>query len=119
MKKEREIETPEDLDTALAGSALLKHANLWRVAEGRTMRWSEIAGLVAAGLWLISAVAGLFRENWLVVQIAMAILLINGFLVMRTQIQISALCELVRKLERSGTQHAAQPHGDETPRAVT
>jgi hypothetical protein len=119
MKNEHDIETPEDLDTALAGNALLKHATLWKVAEGRTMRWPEIVGLVAAGLWLVSAVAGLFRENWLVVQVALAILLIDGFLVVRTQMQISALCELVRKLERSGTRYTAQPHDDGRRSAAT
>jgi hypothetical protein len=35
---EHEISTPSDLDVALSANTLRKHAQLWKVAEGRSFR---------------------------------------------------------------------------------
>jgi hypothetical protein len=99
----QEISTPRDLDTALGANALRKRAQLWKVAEGRSFRWAEALGL-AAGLLLVVIGASRFSEDaggtvLLALGLAMAVGTVLGHL----QRQLSALVEVVKRLERESS----------------
>ena len=50
---EHEISTPADIDTAVRGSELRKHSNLWKVAEGRSFTLTEALEYVCGAFSLL------------------------------------------------------------------
>ena len=96
-----DISTPEELDTALSANALRRHDQLWKVAEGRSIRLVEALGLVSAVLLVAIGVVTGFSQNAVgAVQLALGVLLIGSFIWTHMQRQVNALAELVKKLER-------------------
>jgi hypothetical protein len=99
--KEHEISTPEQLDVSLSASALRKHVQLWKVAEGRSFRWAEALGLACAVLFLAIGIArGFSQDAGGAVQLALGVLMVAGFIWSHMQRQLNALVEVVKRLER-------------------
>lgn len=100
MNEER-FSSPEELDAALAGYARIKHEKLWKEAEGRSFRLTDVVALVVACLMFFSGLFGTFEEPTDgSMQIAFSLFMIGFIMLMRGQAQIKALGKLVKKLER-------------------
>lgn len=102
-----EISTPEQLDAALRASALRKHAQLWKVAEGRSFPWAEALGLACAVLFLAIGMArGFSQDAGGAIQLALGVLMVATFVWSHMQRQLNALVEVVKRLEREHTSAA-------------
>lgn len=98
--KEHEISTPQDLEVALSASALRKRSQLWKVAEGRSIRWIEAAGVVLAlFLFGLGITQSIEAGSQGMVQIAMALMMIVSFVCTHIWRQLNALVEIVKRLE--------------------
>ena len=97
--KEHEISTPDDLDVALSANLLRKHSQLWKVAEGRSFRWTEALGLAIAVLLVAVGIARFSEEASGTIQIAIGLALVASFIWSHMQRQLNALVELVKRLE--------------------
>jgi hypothetical protein len=97
MREDR-ISSPEDLDAALAGNAMRRRENLWKVAEGRSFRWADIVGVLAGALLGLTGLYGVVIEKnidamlWVVLGIALG----GSAVTQRQQAQIDALRELLK-----------------------
>lgn len=97
---EDEIASPADIDTALSANALRKHAKLWKAAEGRAFSWTEALGALCAALLLISGTMNFGEDQaTAMVQIAIALAILPSIMLGRVQKQVTALTELVKRLE--------------------
>ena len=56
--REREISTQQELDAALAGSAMQKHEKPWKVAEGRSVLWIDPIAAIIGGLLALTGLYG-------------------------------------------------------------
>ena len=98
---EKKFSSAEELDAALAGYARFKHEKLWKEAEGRSFRVTDVVALVVASLMFFSGLFGNFEEPMDgSMQIAFSLFMIGFIMLMRGQAQIKALGQLVKKLER-------------------
>jgi hypothetical protein len=98
---EHEITSPADIDTALSANALRKHSNLWKVAEGRSFRWSEILAIAIAALLSAIAITRLSEDMVsAVIELALALAIVAAAAWGRLQRQMNALAEIVRRLEQ-------------------
>jgi|GEM_PF-3264760 phosphotransferase system glucose/maltose/N-acetylglucosamine-specific IIC component len=98
---EHEISTPEQLDVALNAGAIRKRAQLWKIAEGRSLKWAEVIGFVCAVLFLAIGIArGFTQDASAAIQLALGVLMVAAFFWSRMQRQLNALVEVVKSLER-------------------
>ena len=97
---ERDISTPQELDAALAGSAMQKHEKLWKVAEGGSVRWTDLITALIGGLLALTGLYGTVVEEEFVgaFQLALGLSLLGFSMVRHQQTQIDALREIVREL---------------------
>jgi|SRR5690606_13108790 len=109
---EQEISAVERLDAKLALRAMQRHDRLWRTAQGR-MRWTEAVGFlpalgfVAIGLLELSRGKGFLEAlaaNKGLIFVVLGMSSLGSFLWSRTQRQLNALLELVRRLELERSQ---------------
>jgi hypothetical protein len=100
--KEHEISSPEKLDAALAENAMRKSQELWKIAEGRNIRWTELLGAVAGGASLLQGLYGVVveRDMGLMLLVVLGILLTGFAITRRQQAQIDALRELLKRGHR-------------------
>jgi hypothetical protein len=98
---DKRFTSPEELDAILAGYARSKHDKLWKDAEGRTFRPTDVLAVVVATLMFLNGMFGSFEEpiNG-TMQIAFALFMVGFILLMRLQAQMKALGLLVRQLEQ-------------------
>jgi hypothetical protein len=97
---EHEISSPTDLDTALNANALRKHANLWKVAEGRSFRWSEVLAGSIAALLCVVAITRISEDLTAArIELALAFAIVAAAAWGRLQRQMNALAEIVKRLE--------------------
>jgi hypothetical protein len=99
--KEHEITSPSDIDTALSANALRKHSSLWKVAEGRSFRWSEILAIAIGALLSAIAITRLSEDVVsAVIELALAFAIVGAAAWGRLQRQTNALAEIVKRLEQ-------------------
>jgi uncharacterized membrane protein YiaA len=98
--RDREISTPQELDTALAGSAMQKQEKLWKVAEGRSFRWTDLIAALLGCLMTLTGLYGTVVEQGIVgaFQLAFGLSLVGFSMLRHQQNQIDALREIVREL---------------------
>lgn len=98
---DKRFTSPEELDAILAGYARSKHEKLWKEAEGRSFRSTDVVAVVVATLLFLNGMLGEFEEpiNG-TMQIAFALFMVGFILLMRLQSQMKALGLLVRQLEK-------------------
>lgn len=97
---EHKISTPEELDVVLGANALRKHAQLWKVAEGRSFRWADALGLACAVPLVVISIAQLSPDAGGAIQLGLGLLMMASFVGSHMQRQLNALVELVKRLER-------------------
>lgn len=105
--KEQEISTPAELETALRSRALRRRLELKKVAAGRSFRWPEVVGSVAALLLVIAGVAAYLESGDGMIQIILGFAMAASFVWSHHARQLAALVELVGRLEdecRAGRQ---------------
>jgi len=97
--KEREITSETELDAALAGSKMRRREKLWKMAEGRSFRWPDVAGLVCGGLLIVVGIKGVFDEigPTSVIYLVAGMFGFAGALYRHQQSQIDALRELLKQ----------------------
>jgi hypothetical protein len=100
--KEHEISSPERLDAALAENALRKSQELWKIAEGRNFRWTELFSAVAGGSSLLVGMYGVVVEGdiGLMLLVVIGIFLTGSAITRRQQAQIDALRELLKRSQQ-------------------
>jgi uncharacterized membrane protein len=99
---DKRFSSPEELDAILAGYARSRHEKLWKEAEGRTFRSTDVVAVVVATLMFLNGMFGNFDEPLNgTMQIAFALFMVGFILLMRLQAQMKALGSLVRRLEKS------------------
>jgi hypothetical protein len=100
--KEHEISSPEKLDAALAENAMRKSQELWKIAEGRDFRWTELLGAFAGGASLLTGLYGVVveRDMGLMLLVVVGIFLTGSAITRRQQAQIDALRELLKRSHR-------------------
>lgn len=99
--KKNDISTPEQLDTALRANALSEQAQLWKVAEGRSFQRAEVLGLASAIFIIVcSLMLGFSQDTGGTHLIALGVLLLTINLYVHMHGRLSALAEIVKKLER-------------------
>jgi hypothetical protein len=64
--REREISTPQEFDAALARNAMRRLEKLWKVAEGRAFRWSNLIAALVGGLLALTGLYGTVVEKEIV-----------------------------------------------------
>lgn len=101
--QEHEIATPDDLDVALAGSALSRRQKLWKAASGHSPRWTHVLGAVLGAVQLCYGGAGvlLTDDGFYVFMIGFGLSLFGFSLFRMQQAQIDALREILRSIERT------------------
>ena len=108
--KDREVTLEEQVDARLTINAMRKHAQLWRIVEGRA-RWTETIGFVVSVLLIGFGVvrlaqdhglSGLFGESEIpgLGYFLIGALMLVSFVAMHGQRQFSALVEIVKRLEQ-------------------
>lgn len=107
---DKRFSSPEELDAVLASYARNKHRKLWKEAEGRSFRSTDVVAVVVATLMFLNGMFGNFEEpiNG-TMQIAFALFMVGFILLMRLQAQMKALGLLVRQLERQRQPGEYQP----------
>jgi uncharacterized membrane protein YiaA len=95
-----EIPTLQEFDAALAGTAMWRREKLWKMAEGRSFRWSDIISAIVGGLLALTGLYGIVVEQQLVgaYQFAFGMSLLGFSMLRHQRKQIDALCEIVRDL---------------------
>ena len=98
---DKRFSSPEELDAILASYARSKHEKLWKEAEGRSFRSTDVVAIVVATLMFLNGMFGDFEEpiNG-TMQIAFALFMVGFILLMRLQAQMKALGSLVRQMEQ-------------------
>lgn len=98
---DKRYSSPEKLDAILASYARSKHKKLWKEAEGRSFRSTDVIAIVVATLMFLSGMFGDFEDPLNgSMQIVFALFMVGFILLMRLQAQMKALGLLVKKLEK-------------------
>lgn len=98
--EEEKITNPEELDAALAKYAKTRYEQLWKEAEGRAFRLTDVIALVVSSLLFLNGLVGNFDDPMDgTVQVVFALLMVGFIMLMRSQAQVKALGQLVRHLE--------------------
>ena len=97
-----EITSETELDAALAGTKMHKREKLWKIAEGRSFRWPDVAGLVCGCLLIVVGIEGVVDEIGPigVIYIVAGLLSFAGALYRHQQAQIDALRELLKQRDQ-------------------
>ncbi len=97
--KDSEISSREELEAALAGHAMSRSEALWKQAEGRNFRWTDVVVATAGGLSLLMGLLGITIEQDItgVMPIVVGVMLIVSVIFRHQQAQIDALRELLKK----------------------
>jgi hypothetical protein len=95
-----EISTLQELDAALVGNEMRKREKLWKVAEGRSFRWSDTIAAIVGGLLALTGLYGIVVEQDLVgaYQLAFGLSALGFSMIRHQQTQIDALREIARDL---------------------
>ena len=103
--KESDISGPAELDAALAGKAMSKREKLWRIAEGRSCRWTDLVTAIIGGLLTLTGIYGLLVKEDIVgaFQVAFGLGSICFSMLRHQQSQIDALREIVSLQDRRNT----------------
>jgi hypothetical protein len=102
---EKRFSTPEELDAVLASYARSKHEKLWKEAEGRSFRTTDVVAVAVAALMFLNGLFGKFEEPMNgTMQVAFSLFMVGFILLMRLQAQMKALGTLLRTLEKK-TEH--------------
>jgi hypothetical protein len=98
--REQKISTPQDLDAVLAGNAIRKLEKVWKVAEGRSYRWTDLIAALVGGLLALTGLYGtlIAQEIAGAFQLAFGLSLLGFSMLRHQQLQVDALREIVRDL---------------------
>jgi uncharacterized membrane protein len=96
---EPEISSAAELDSVLRGRALRREAELRKVAAGHSFRWTEVLGFALALLLVLAGLVQYFDNGEGAIQVALGFALVASFLWSHMQRQLTALAELVKRLE--------------------
>jgi hypothetical protein len=101
--QEHEITTPEDLDVALAGSALSKRQKLWKAASGHSPRRTDVlVGVLGAVQLLYGGIGAILGdEPYYAFMMGFGVLMFSFSLWRLQQAQIDALREILRSVDKS------------------
>lgn len=99
---EQEIRSAQDLDVALAGRAMSKHAQLLKTAEGKSFPWPHAAMMILACLMLIMGLIATARTELGtdLLPALLGTLILLSALVMRLEWQLRAISELLKRSEQ-------------------
>jgi hypothetical protein len=101
IMNDNRFSSPEELDAALRQYARTRHERLWKEAEGRSFRLTDVVALVVATLMFLNGLFGQYEEPLNgTIQIVFALFMVGFILLMRAQAQMKALADLVKHLER-------------------
>lgn len=104
--RDDQITSPEELDAAMAGSAMHKSEKLWKTAEGRLFRWPDLIALIGSSLLILVGLYGVFAESAASASLLFLIFglsFFGGQIYRHQQSQIDALRELVKQMNHRGS----------------